>query len=69
MKTEIIKEENKADEYPRLMVGVNGTVVLFREPKIGTVLSGRGWEPSHYSTSWAMGGFTDFKGKVVLSND
>ena len=70
MKTEIIEEENNADEYPKLMVGLNGTLVLFSEPKIGMVMiSGRGWEPGHYSTAWTMEGFTDFKGKLVLSND
>jgi len=71
MKTEIIEAGNKSGKYPQLMMmNEDKMVVLFSEPKVGVVVFSRsGWKPGHFSTSWTMECFTDFKGKLVLSND
>lgn len=64
----------KAQEvkFPKLMQSSRtGTIVLFREPCVGTVVA----DPSsalplgYYSDGWDKSLFTDFHGKIELSND
>ena len=65
-------------KFPKLMRTLdNGTIVLFNEPCIGTVLVPpvEGYHRAvlqyegYYSTTWMMSDFTDFKGTVALKND
>ena len=65
-------------KFPKLMRTLdNGTIVLFNEPCIGTVIVPpvEGYHRAvlqyegYYSTTWHMDYFEDFKGKVTLEND
>ena len=56
--------------YPKLMIGVNGCIVLFEKSQHGTCIY-KGLEGigvGEYSHMWDMSCFHDFKGKVVLEN-
>ena len=72
MKSEIIQEqpEDSAIEYPCLMQRADGLVVLFVKEDSGVVVAQNDiYSLGHYSEVWAIGTFTLFKGKLVLSND
>ena len=75
MKSEVIKGKPiNNGEYPKLMVvkalDNKGTVVLFSEYRIGTVVHGVGNHVlGEKNDKWWMDNFVDFTGKVVLSND
>lgn len=58
-------------EYPCLMVGAYGSVILFRADKCGTVLT-TGWNSKRsvgeYRTDWIMDAFQPYTGALTLSN-
>ena len=58
--------------YPCLMVSLNGSVVLFTESKVGTLvhLSPITKRPvGYHSTTWGMELFKLYKGSINLSNE
>lgn len=58
--------------YPCLMVSLKGTVVLFTEYKVGTLVHPRPTTKrpvGHHSTSWSMDLFKLYKGSINLSNE
>ncbi len=72
MKSEIIQEqpEDSAIEYPCLMQGKYGLVVLFVKEDCGVVvMQSDVYSLGYYAKDWATDTFTPFKGQIVLSND
>lgn len=72
MKSEIIqdKPEDTVIEYPCLMQGIDGFVVLFAAKSVGIVVKeNKNYNIGFYSEGWFMSHFKPFKGKLVLSND
>lgn len=58
-------------EYPCLMVGSHGTVVLFRANKCGTAVVTGGNSKRNvgeYRTDWIMDVFKPYTGSLTLSN-
>lgn len=56
-------------EYPCLMMGNNGRVVLFTDRKIGTSIAIDDYgDLGEYSTNWDMQYFAPYTGKVTLEN-
>lgn len=58
-------------EFPKLMEGSEGLIVLMKERGYGTVVNDpQGFHRiGTYSVDWAMSFFTDFNGTIELSND
>ena len=60
--------------FPKMMVAGDGEVVMFSAPDVGMVLvPGKSYSESnpvgYYHDSWDMSYFSDFSGKVTLSNE
>ena len=57
-------------EFPKLMIGATNAIVLFSDETSGVVVrsGSEGYEIGHPSNSWAPSAFTNFNGKVELSN-
>lgn len=73
MKSFVSDEKRPTDRpFPKLMLSKKDhLIVLFCEPRIGTVLSTNDatfWSGRHESI-WDMGWFVDFEGEITLSND
>ena len=64
------KEDSKpVVEYPKLMQGSEGTIVLMTERGRGAVVAAGKYLPvGHYSVDWNISSFTDFNGTVTLKN-
>ena len=61
--------EEAISEYPKLMRGYEGTIVLFVTLGLGTALwANDDMEAGYYSATWDMDDFTDFNGSITLSN-
>ena len=60
---------NKPNPFPKLMVSNKGNIVLFCEPKKGTVVYAQyKTVTGEWSDTWAMSEFIDYEGEVRLSN-
>lgn len=69
MKVEV-KEKDENPEYPKIMDGGRGVLVLFDKQKSGVVLRGDGeYKIGYYSCMWEMKEFKPFNGTITLSND
>lgn len=72
MKSKIkVNKKFKALKYPKLMAGsTTGVVVLMVEDSCGTVVyqADNNSPQGSFSDKWSMASFTDFKGRVILSN-
>ncbi len=70
-----IRGNDKAGEYPCVMVSSDDDVVLFREEGRGTVIylaneyDGAYGSIGYHSGDWHMGDFKPFNGYIILSND
>lgn len=69
-------KENKGSSvgtpFPKLMISESGTIVLFQESDKGVCLKDGCLtfkKVGQYTNDWSMHYFTDFDGKVTLSND
>ena len=67
------KDENKKIQYPWLGIDSDSMVVLFTEPRIGTVvkrpnLPRTGSCLGDHTTTWLMSTFKHFTGTLELSN-
>lgn len=71
IKSEINKIGLFEKPYPKLMVGkVSKTIVLFKQARLGTVVSTSDANPIGYNCStWDMDYFYDLIGTVTLSNE
>lgn len=73
MKSEVINNsESKKIEFPCLMKSNTNEnlIVLFTKIECGTVVSQtKVYDLGYVSEDWEMKYFTEFKGKVILSND
>ena len=59
----------KEKEYPKLMIGKNGCIVLFTDDRFGTLIQTKDYkEVGHFSSGWAMEYFTDYEGEITLKN-
>ena len=69
MKVEIT--EQKQEDYPKLMISDNKSIVLFYQEREGTLLKSSGGsiikEGDHFK-AWNMEFFKPFEGEVKLSN-
>ena len=64
-----VKQSTSKVEFPRLMVGTTGVVVLFSSAGIGSVVERAAhWREGDYSKTWDPDAFTDFTGTLTLSN-
>ena len=73
IKTTVTQQKVKNINYPLLKFLDDGTVVLFREPKCGTVIKeGEGTKYSYclgmYSCNWDETKFEIFNSKLTLEN-
>lgn len=71
VKSKIIEKdrEEPKPEWPKLMSGLDGLVVLFSEPKSGTVVIPNPHNGlSYHYEGWDMAAFKPFTDKVVLEN-
>jgi hypothetical protein len=65
------KKKEPVDEFPKLMMHKDGSIVLFTEYCNGTLLhdttgsTSAGW----VNQFWSMRDFTDFHGSITLSNE
>lgn len=70
MKTQLIYNGLKEPEYPKLGITEQNMVVLFSDPKRGTVVN-KGqqydYELADWSSTWNEIAFEDYVGKVVLN--
>lgn len=65
-----VKTKNQKITYPCLKVALKNLVVLFTDPKTGTVVAcddGEGIMGDH-ATNWAEYDFRPFSGSVTLAN-
>ena len=69
MKVEVNETANKNEmEYPCLMKGHGGLVLLMTDEKTGMVISpNHSWEIGEYDIRW--GGLKPFHGTITLSNE
>ena len=59
-------------KYPWIGIAEGGELVLFVGDSEGVAVDNgprEGDEVGHYSSTWRMDAFTEFKGSVTLSND
>ena len=72
MKVKVIESKGKEEiPYPKLMESNSGAIVLMYKEGEGTVLklnSKGGLEMGEYVPGWEMDCFTDFDGKLELTN-
>ena len=63
-------EEVKELEFPKLMKGSSGVVVLFSSPEKGTVIIGTkcGYIAGGYESGFIMSHFKDFNEELTLKN-
>lgn len=66
-----INKHTDEAEYPCLMISKGGQIVLFKEPKIGTVIVStmRVYSVGGYSERWNMDEFKPFNHELVLKNN
>lgn len=65
-----IKITEKDSEFPKMMIGDDGQVVLFSCTGIGVVVTSGGEdELGEYSEYWEMDRFSDFTGSVTITNE
>ena len=58
--------------YPKLMISKSGNVVLFSSPKVGVAILVENDGPytvGEHIEDWVQEEFTDYTGKLELSND
>lgn len=66
------KKKEPVNEYPKLMIHQDGSIVLFIEYGAGTILFNarlHGMDVGKFSPIWVMENFTDFHGSITLSNE
>jgi hypothetical protein len=64
------EEVSKEKGFPKLMINDRGMVVLFLEPKMGTVIKVVDvHQVGLFLETWYMGCFTDYNGEVTLKNE
>lgn len=66
-----IKQESKNEfNFPKLMISISGTIVLFCAPFKGIRIktSNNGQVMGEWCTSWDMDSFTDYDGTIELKN-
>jgi len=69
---EIEKSKHTAKPYPKLMISKIGIVVLFSSPRVGVFILAKNGGPytvGEHLEDWTMSQFTDYTGKLELSND
>jgi hypothetical protein len=67
-----VKVTTPQDEkpFPKIMKGELGSIVLFREPKKGTLIIPKdGFPVGYYQEQWNMDVFTDYNQPITLQND
>ena len=66
------QQENKVKEFPKIMIGGGGLIVLFIEPEKGIILRTGDIHPSHrdgkYCDDWNMEYFTDYNEPITIQN-
>lgn len=66
----IANRKNKSTSFPKIMIGTNGTIVLFSEYGVGTVLNTNKYhDTGYYFTDWQMDQFKDFDNQITLENE
>ena len=70
IKSEVVINARVDAGYPKLMINTDGDVVLFKEVEKGTIVFvGKSLNYlAYFSSMWNMDYFTDFVGKLTLSN-
>ena len=66
------KKKEPVNEYPKLMMHKDGSIVLFMEVGVGTILfnaSPHGKDVGKFSPNWNVDFFTDFHGSITISNE
>lgn len=63
----------KTKEYPKLMIGSDGLIVLFYQETKGTVIKSSskdviGFTIGHYSDTWNMDWFDDYNEPITIQN-
>ena len=67
--TKRVDKLENAVEYPKLMHGEEGRVVLFTGHETGFLLNQDDlYSLGHYSHNWKMGCFKDYDGSITLQN-
>ena len=62
-----VKEKDNTQRYPKLKIMQEiGTIVLFTDDGMGTVVSGTKYSIGHWSSQWKTDEFEDFEGIVTL---
>ena len=70
MKVEVNeKTKNKELDFPKLMTGKHGLIVLFDKIESGTVIKGEKKLVGHYAEDWDLSSFKDFKGSITLTQE
>ena len=72
MSVKSVVEDEQEINYPCLMIGLGGMIVLFNKKGCGTIVSFNS-SPidciGEYQTNWVMSCFNTYTGKVELSNN
>lgn len=71
MSIRIVLQGVSRSEWPRLMSTETGHIVLFAEPRKGTVLEVGSTEDGavgDYINNWIMDEFSDYTGRIILEN-
>lgn len=64
----VMSEEAGKDEYPKLMIARDGSIILFTDYKTGVCVHGEGEDVGDWSDEWAMGVFEPFHGTITLTS-
>jgi hypothetical protein len=70
IESELESETKGSVNYPVLMEGPSGLIVLFQEARVGTVLEAgeTGHKVAKVSLTWSMESFSLFPGSIKLKN-
>lgn len=71
MKVEIKDKEKESKPFPKLMIRLDGLIILMKSEREGTVINKIKNKKSvgYYSENWVYSELKDFDGEITLSND
>ena len=58
----------KVLDYPKLMIGEQGTIVLMTKKSYGAALRSDHYDTGHVDDDWYMPAFEDYTGTITLEN-
>ena len=70
VRTVLSVEFEKVKEFPKLMISISGSIVLFKESQSGFVIHpSLGHCLGYFSNNWWMPDFKEYQGELTLKNE